>query len=70
MGALLHSCNFPRDKKRITKKYVLKAPNSSFPKFHLMGPFFHGHYKDFYQGANHPHGRAGMLFYLDISSSK
>jgi hypothetical protein len=61
---------FPRDKKRVTENYVLKVPNSPFPKFHLMSPFFHGHYKDLYQGANHLHDRAGMLVSLDISSSK
>jgi hypothetical protein len=31
-GVVLHSCHCPRDKKRVTKNYVLKAPNTSFPK--------------------------------------
>jgi hypothetical protein len=43
MGVLFHSCHCPlisRDKKRVTENYVLNAQNSSFPKAHLMCPFF------------------------------
>jgi hypothetical protein len=35
-----------RDKKRVTENYIFKAPNPSFPKSHLMWPYFHGHYRE------------------------
>jgi hypothetical protein len=38
--------------------------------FFLFFPLFLSLSVILYQGANHPHGRSGMLFYLDIPSSK
>jgi hypothetical protein len=48
-GVVLHSCHCPlisRGKKRVTENYILKASNPSFPKFHLMCPFFYVHYRE------------------------